>query len=129
MYPARFFGNSPLRRISFGVQRRRHDQHLPTPEPYAKRGSDKFVERAADGNANCATCRRTQRQSERARINGLGAASAQSVEVQEIGYTGGFDESDSCTAIAAVAPTIRQRPIRNIYGNAKRGWNMHGDLH
>lgn len=43
-------------------------------------------------------------------LNGTGASAAQSVQVQEIGYTGGFGESDTCTAIATVAPTSGSGP-------------------
>ncbi len=43
-------------------------------------------------------------------LNGTGAASAQSVDVQEIGYTGGFGESDTCAGIATVAPSSGSGP-------------------
>ncbi len=43
-------------------------------------------------------------------INGLGAASSQNIEVQEIGYTGGFNETDSCAGIATVTPATGSGP-------------------
>src|SRR5271154_502541 len=43
-------------------------------------------------------------------LNGIGAASAQSVGVQEIGYTGAFAEGDSCAGVATVAPSAGSGP-------------------
>ncbi len=41
-------------------------------------------------------------------INGIGAA--QSVDVQEIGYSGAFNESDTCAGVATVAPSLGGGP-------------------
>jgi hypothetical protein len=43
-------------------------------------------------------------------LNGTGVASSQNVSVQEVGYSGGFGESDTCTGIAAVSPSSGSGP-------------------
>jgi len=43
-------------------------------------------------------------------LTGTGASNAQNVYVQELGYGGAFSESDTCTAIAAVAPSSGAGP-------------------
>jgi hypothetical protein len=43
-------------------------------------------------------------------INGTGAGYAQSVYIQEAGYTGAFNENDTCTSIASVTPNTGAGP-------------------
>ncbi|MGB6986170.1 MAG: hypothetical protein WBD74_09390 [Candidatus Aquilonibacter sp.] len=43
-------------------------------------------------------------------ISGTGASAAQNVDVQEIGYTGAFGESDNCTGVATIAPSSGSGP-------------------